>query len=132
MMRRRSLLRIDDSNSRRRRVAVQQCASISDHASSSSINLIDINTEPTGSLTSSGSSVTMMQSADLRNCDDLPFMGASTSSGNGEFLKILSAPGGRRKNTTRHLWDVPRSNAAQVEGDAYLLFQKCTFIGTLN
>jgi hypothetical protein len=28
----------------------------------------------------------MMRPADLRNCDDLPFVGASTSRGNGEFL----------------------------------------------
>jgi hypothetical protein len=27
-----------------------------------------------------------MQPADLRNCDDFPFVGASTSRGNGEFL----------------------------------------------
>src|SRR5215813_4994774 len=115
MTRRRSLLRIDGLSSPRRRVTLQPCASISACAGSPSINLIDISTEPTGSLTSRGSSVTIMQPADLRNCDDLPFVGASTSSGNGEFLKILSAPGGRNKNTTRHLWDVPRSNAAQIE-----------------
>jgi hypothetical protein len=42
MMRRRSLLRIDDSSSRRRRVTLQQRTSISALADSPSIDLIDI------------------------------------------------------------------------------------------
>src|SRR6266545_5657914 len=71
MMRRRSLLRIDDSSSRRRRVALRQRTSISARAGSPSIDLIDITLELTGSPTSCGSSVTMTQPADLRDCDDL-------------------------------------------------------------
>src|SRR5215510_12015603 len=71
MMRRRSLLRIDDSSSRRQRVALQQRTSISARAGSPSIDLIDITPELTGSPKLCGSSVTMMQPADLRDCDDL-------------------------------------------------------------
>jgi len=48
MMRRRSLLRIDDSISRRWRVALQQRTSISARAGSASIDLIDIIPELTG------------------------------------------------------------------------------------
>src|SRR5262245_38731392 len=70
-MRRRSLLRIDDSISPRRRVALQRRTSISARAGSPSIDLIDITPEITGSPKLCGSSVTMMQPADLRNCDDL-------------------------------------------------------------
>src|SRR5262249_34407556 len=71
MMRRRSLLRIDDSSSPRRRVALQQRTSILARAGSPSIDMIDITPELTGSPTLCGSSVTMMQPDDLRNCDDL-------------------------------------------------------------
>src|SRR5262249_39152754 len=71
MMRCRSLLRIDDSNSGRRHVALQQCTLISARADSSPVDLIDIIPELTGSPTLCGSSVTMMQAADLLNCDDL-------------------------------------------------------------
>jgi hypothetical protein len=46
MMRRRSLLRIDNSITRRRRVALQQRTSISARAGSPSIDSIDIATEP--------------------------------------------------------------------------------------
>src|SRR6266511_4952875 len=60
MMLRRSLLRIDDSRSRRRRVALQQRTSILACAGSPSIDLIDIIPELTGSPTLCGSSVTMM------------------------------------------------------------------------
>ncbi len=74
MMRRRSLLRIDDSRSRRRRVALQQRTSISACAGSPSIDLIDIIPELNGSPTLCGSSVTMMQPADLRDCDDLALL----------------------------------------------------------
>jgi len=73
-MRRRSLLRIDDSRSRRRRVALQQRTSISACAGSPSIDLIDIIPELNGSPTLCGSSVTMMQPADLRDCDDLALL----------------------------------------------------------
>src|SRR6266508_119494 len=55
MMRRRSLLRIDDSSSRRRRVALQQRTSITARAGSPSIDLIDITPELTGSPTLCGS-----------------------------------------------------------------------------
>jgi hypothetical protein len=65
MMRHQSLLRIDDSISRRRRVALRQRTSISPRAGSPSIDLIDITTELTGSLTLCGSSITMIQPADL-------------------------------------------------------------------
>src|SRR5262249_43092277 len=71
MMRRRSLLRIDNSITRRRRVALQQRTSISARDGSPSIDLIDITTEPNESPTLCGSSVTMMQPADLWDCDDL-------------------------------------------------------------
>src|SRR5215470_5664231 len=74
MMRRRSLLQIDDSISRQRRVAVQQRTSISTCAGSPYIDLIDITTELTPSPTLCGSSVTMMQPADLRDCDDLALL----------------------------------------------------------
>ena len=74
MMSRRSLLRIDDSISRRRRVALQQRTSISARAGSPSIDLIDITTELNPSPTLCSSSVTMMQPADLRDCDDLPLL----------------------------------------------------------
>ena len=70
MMSRRSLLRIDDSISPRRRVALQQRTSISARAGSPFIDLIDITTELTPSPTLCGSSVTMMQPADLRDCYD--------------------------------------------------------------
>src|SRR5262249_5629220 len=62
---------IDDSISRRRRVVLQQPASVSACAGSPSIDLIDIIPELTGSPTLCGSSVTMMRPADLRRCDDL-------------------------------------------------------------
>src|SRR5262245_30871066 len=71
MMRRRSLLRIDDSSSRRWRVALRQRTSISARAGSPSIDLINIIPELTGSPTLCGLTVTMMQPADLRDCDDL-------------------------------------------------------------
>ena len=71
MMRRRSLLRIDNSIACRRRAALQQRTAISARASSLSIDLIDITTEPNRSSTLCGSSITMMQPADLRGCDDL-------------------------------------------------------------
>src|SRR5262249_55041233 len=71
MMRCRSRLRIDDSISVRRRIGLQQRTWISARAGSHSIDLIDITLELTGSPTLCGSSVTMMQPADLRNCDDL-------------------------------------------------------------
>ena len=74
MMRPRSLLRIDDSISSRRRVVLQQPTSISASAGSPSIDLIDITTELTPSPTLCGSSVTMMQPADLRDCDDLALL----------------------------------------------------------
>src|SRR6516165_1216004 len=74
MMRRRSLLQIDDSISRQRRVTVRQRTSISTCAGSPSIDLIDITTELTPSPTLCGSSVTMMQPADLRDCDDLALL----------------------------------------------------------
>src|SRR5262245_23165567 len=74
MMRRRSLLRIDDSRSRRRRVALQQRTSISARAGSLSVDLIDIIPELNGSPTLCGSSVTMMQPSDLRDCDDLALL----------------------------------------------------------
>src|SRR5262245_66539172 len=74
MMRRRSLLRIDDSKSGRRRVALQQRASISARAGDPYIDLIDITQQLTGSPTLRGSSVTMMQPADLRDCDDLALL----------------------------------------------------------
>jgi hypothetical protein len=70
-MRCRSRLRIDDSISRRRRVALQQRTSISACAGSPSTDLVDITPELTGSPTLCGSSVTMMQSSDLRDFDDL-------------------------------------------------------------
>ena len=70
MMRRRSRLRIDDSISGRRRVALQRCTWISACADSPSIDLINITAELTGSLTLCGSSITMMQPADLRDCYD--------------------------------------------------------------
>src|SRR5215831_4869550 len=73
-MRRRSLLRIDDSISRQRRVAPQQRTPISVRAGSPPIDLIDITAELTGSPTLCGSSVTMMQPADLRDCDDLALL----------------------------------------------------------
>src|SRR5262249_6890854 len=69
MMRCRSLLRIDDSNSGRRHVALQQCTLISARADSPPIDLIGI-PELTGSPTLCSSSVIMMQPADLRDCDD--------------------------------------------------------------
>jgi hypothetical protein len=56
MMRRQSLHRIDDSNSERRRVALQQCTLISVRAAIPSIDLIDI-PAPTGSPTLYCSSV---------------------------------------------------------------------------
>jgi hypothetical protein len=56
MMRRQSLHRIDDSNSERRRVALQQCTLISVRADIPSIDLIDI-PAPTGSPTLYCSSV---------------------------------------------------------------------------
>jgi|SoiMethySBSTD1v2_1073268.scaffolds.fasta_scaffold17640_7 hypothetical protein len=56
MMRRQSLHRIDDSNSERRRVALQQCSLISVRADIPSIDLSDI-PAPTGSLTLYGLSV---------------------------------------------------------------------------
>jgi hypothetical protein len=71
LLRRRPLLRIDDSISGRRRVAPQQRTSISVRGGSPSIDLIVITAELTGSPTLCGSLVTMMQPADLRNCDDL-------------------------------------------------------------
>ena len=71
MMRRRSLLRIDNSKSGRRRVALQQRASISARAGGPSIDLFDITQELTGSPTLCGSTVTMMQPADLWNRNDL-------------------------------------------------------------
>src|SRR5262245_28780660 len=71
MMRRRSLLRIDDSISPRRRVALQQRTSISARAGSPSTDLIDITPELTPSPTLCGSSVTIMQPADLRDRYDL-------------------------------------------------------------
>src|SRR5215510_874339 len=71
MMRCRSLRRIDDSNSGRQHVALQQCTLISARADSSPIDLINIIPELTGSPTLCGSLVTMMQPADLRNRDDL-------------------------------------------------------------
>src|SRR5215475_2172166 len=74
MMRRRSLTRIDDSISRRRRLTLRQRTSISARAGSPSIDLIDITQELTGSLTLCGSSITMMQPADLRHCDDLALL----------------------------------------------------------
>src|SRR5262245_46548988 len=74
MMRRRSPLRIDDSISRRRLTTLRQRTSISARAGSPSIDLIDIAPELTGSLTLCGSSVTMMQPADLGDCDDLPLL----------------------------------------------------------
>ena len=55
MMPRRSLLRIDNSKSGRRRVALQKCASISARAGGPSIDLIDIILELTGSPTLYGS-----------------------------------------------------------------------------
>src|SRR5262245_32350648 len=70
MMRRRSLLRIDDSISRRWRMVLQQRTAISARAGSPSIDLIDIIPELTGSPTLCGSSVTMMHSADLSDCYD--------------------------------------------------------------
>jgi hypothetical protein len=70
MMRSRSLLRIDDSISGRRRIGLQRRTSISARAGSQFIDLIDIIPELTGSPTLCGSSVTMMQPADLRDCDD--------------------------------------------------------------
>src|SRR5215475_10370581 len=71
MMRRRSPLRIDDSISRRRLTTLRQRTSISARAGSPSIDLINIIPELTGSPTLCGLSVTMMQPADLRDCDDL-------------------------------------------------------------
>src|SRR5262249_33096552 len=71
MMRCRSLRRIDDSNPGRRHVALQQCTLISARVDSSPIDLIDITPELTRSSTLCGSLVTMMQPADLRDCDDL-------------------------------------------------------------
>src|SRR5215470_15187402 len=74
MMRRRSPLRIDDSISRRRRVTMRQRTSISARAGSPSVDLIDITPELTGSLTLCGSLITMMQPADLGDCDDLALL----------------------------------------------------------
>jgi hypothetical protein len=71
-MRYRSLLRIDDSISCRRRVDLRQRTSISARAGSLSIDLIDITQELTGSPTLCGSSIAMMQPADLRDCYDFP------------------------------------------------------------
>src|SRR5262245_23622459 len=70
-VRRRSLLRIDDAKSGRRRIDVQQRTSISAPAGGPSIDLINGAEELTGSPTSSSSSVTMMQPVDLRDYDDL-------------------------------------------------------------
>src|SRR5688572_28625042 len=70
MTRRRSLLRIDDSISGRRRVAPITRIDLSPPGSHS-IDLIDITTKLTGSPTLCDLSVTMMQPADLRDCDDL-------------------------------------------------------------
>ncbi len=58
---------IDDSISHRRRVALRQRTSISARAGSPSIDLIDITPELTGSPTLCGSSIAMMQPADLRD-----------------------------------------------------------------
>src|SRR5262249_14577074 len=72
MMSRQSLLQIDDSISGQRHVALQQCILISSRAICSPyIDLIEITTELTESPTLCGSLVTMMQPADLRDCDDL-------------------------------------------------------------
>src|SRR5215510_7637281 len=71
MMSCRSLRRIDDSISGQRHIALQQCTLISARARSPSIDLIEITSELTGSPTLCGSLVTMMQPADLRDCDDL-------------------------------------------------------------
>src|SRR5688572_9220656 len=74
MMRRRSPLRIDDSISRRRRATLRQRASISARAGSPSIDLIDGAPGLTGTPTLCGSSITMMQSADFGDCDDLALL----------------------------------------------------------
>jgi hypothetical protein len=74
MMRRRSLFRIDDSKSGRRRVALHQRRSISARAGGPSIDLIDISTKLTRSPTLCGSSIAMMQPADLRDCIDLALL----------------------------------------------------------
>jgi hypothetical protein len=71
MMSCRSLLQIDDSSSGQRHVALQQWTLISARASSPSIDLIEITPELTGSPTLCSSLVTMMQPADLSDCDDL-------------------------------------------------------------
>src|SRR5215510_1507170 len=72
MMSCRSLLQLDESSSGQRLVALQQCTLISARAICSPyFDLIEITPEVTGSPTLCSSLVTMMQPADLRDCDDL-------------------------------------------------------------